>query len=240
MNKALLISVLGLSVILGCGKHSTTESEHAQGKARMFIDSLKHPTEKAIYASRGVATNLAVLATDSLRRAVLKDWANALLNLEVDSTDIPTRTATIRAAFHVLTLDTMPRMVGHGYSFNEMWAIRFRLLEWLDEHIERQNPEKQSAADNERSEMVKWRSYMLLVEIREAFVENLEMWDLDPDRQNPEESQLDDVRRKLERMIKRPVRRHDEIIRGGIYVKRKNVIWKTLFDATFSGGRRTD
>ena len=59
---------------------------HAQGKARMFIDSLKHPTEKAIYASRGVATNLAVLATDSLRRAVLKDWANALLNLDVMNT----------------------------------------------------------------------------------------------------------------------------------------------------------
>ena len=229
MKNVIAIFLVGSLALGGCKRNADNDLPPSNERVHALIRALKtNSSAKVIFASAAIRTNLQVLATREEKQRLISDWTDALLHTEVERQPSVERTSSIGVALRLLDVDAYWLMRDTGADCGALWDYRFRVLDWLDGHISRMNPEKTQLADNENEERQKWWNYLFLIEKRENLIEGWENVAFDPLAYDSGAEKLEGIRRRFEQKIGRATRK-DNTSRGvGAVLSevRKNVMRK--------------
>lgn len=210
MNIVIAIFLLGSLAFCGCERSADADLPTQNERAYDLIHALKtNSSAKIIFESAAIRTNLQVLATREERRRLISDWTDALLHVKVEGLSSAARASSISVALRLLEVDAYWLMRDAGADCRELWDYRFRVLDWLDRHIARMNPEIMSLADNEKDERQKWWNYLFLIEKRENLIEGWENVAFDPLAYDSGAEELEGIRRRFEQKTGRVIRKNN-------------------------------
>ena len=229
MKNVTAIILVGSLALGGCKRSADNDLPAPNERAYALIRALKtNSSAKVILASAAIRTNLQVLATREEKQRLISDWTDALLHAEVERLPSAARTSSIGVALRLLDVDAYWLMRDTGADCGALWDYRFRVLDWLDGHISRMNPEKTRLADNENEERQKWWNYLFLIEKRESLIEGWENAAFDPLAYDSGVEELEGIRRRFEQKIGRAIRKDNTSQGVGANLRevRKNVMRK--------------
>ena len=207
-----LFAIISCVCVAGCGDERSggDDLQTPNKRVRDLICSIQtNPTAKVVFESAAIRTNLQALTSKEERCRLISDWTDALLHIEVEGLSSAARASSISVALHLLEVDAYWLMRDAGADCRELWDYRFRVLDWLDGHIARMNPEKMSLADNENDERQKWWNYLLLIEKREMLIEGWENVAFDPLAYDSGAEELEGIRRRFEQKLGRVIRKNN-------------------------------
>lgn len=229
MKNVIAFFLVGSLALGGCKRRADNDLPTPNERVYAFIRALEtNSSAKVIFASAAIRTNLQVLATREERQRLISDWTDALLHTEVERLPSAERISSIGIALRLLDVDAYWLMRDTGADCGALWDYRFRVLDWLDEHISQMNPEKTRLADNENDERRKWWNYLFLIEKRENLIEGWENVAFDPLAYDSGAEELEGIRRRFEQRIGRAVRKDNTSQGVGAILSevRKNVMRK--------------
>lgn len=221
LNFLLSMLVVHVGAVSGCSEKQVSVSELAVQNVRRSIQALStNASVKVIKASYSVRTNIASVADKEMRLSMIRDWEKHLRDIPVDGLTPEKRYCAIRESSDMLNSYVSAALWDAGCGFEEIWELHFRTLAWLNRQIDLMKPKDSSCKDLGRKELsAKWDFYQALAEWRETIVENHERFDLDERVKVPGQERIDEIRRRFEIMIGRPVRHCAEIKMLGHYHK---------------------
>lgn len=210
-----------LAIVCGCHEKEPSASDCATKKARCAMQMLAtNAAVKVIKDSYSVRTNLALVTDRKRRLALIRDWERLLMSIPVEGLSPEKRFDAIKESSDMLNSYVSAALWDAGCDFGEIWDLHFRVLSWLDRQVSLMKPEVSSNNDLSRRELLtKWNFYQALAEWRETIVENHERFDLDERMKMPGMERINEVRKRFEMMIGRPVRSCTEIKMLGHYHK---------------------
>lgn len=218
MKKSAFLVVL-LMTQVGCDSRCARDEQEVRQEAYRVIRELTNQTVRAIAESRGVLTNLSLLAETSERLAVVQAWETALRSIQIDKANPMRRYSSVIEAYRAMNDGVVDALLNLGANDRELWEARLHAVAWLDEQIRRLDPETRPSPQWPREMANLWHCYRGLVWYRENVVENLEIMGFD---QLQNSSDRDFVRRLFERQVGRAVRPGAEIVRRGVFAKRRD------------------
>lgn len=208
MKNVIAILLVGSFALGGCKRSSDNDLPTQNERVYALIHALKtNSSAKVVFASAAIRTNLQVLATREEKQRLISGWTDALLHTEIERLPSAERTSSIGVALRLLDIDAYWMMRDTGADCGALWDYRFRVLDWLDGHISRMNPEKTRLADNENEERQKWWNYLFLIEKRENLIEGWENAAFDPLAYDSGAEELEGIRRRFEQKIGRAIRK---------------------------------
>lgn len=215
-----LIAVMLLFFCCGCERHSLSLDERACLRVGVLTDALKtNVTIRAIQLSGTLRECLNEVGDSKKRKKLIFDWRDALFNVAVDGLNVENRFGVIKESATLLDWDVVCAMHDAGCSVDEVWSLRFRIVDWLDDHIARMRKLCDKRELDYRGRHAAWMFYQALAEYREQLVENFERFYLDDRDFRRNEEQLGCLRQKLSAKIGRAVRCPSEIKKIGVYVR---------------------
>ena len=219
LNLLLLMLVVIVGVVGGCSEKQVPVSELAVQNVRRAIQALAtNASVKVIKESYGVRTNMAFVVDKEMRLALIRDWENHLRDIPVDELSPEKRYCAIKESSNMLNSYVSAALWDAGCDYGEIWELHFRSLNWLDEQVRLMKPEPKQNADR-KDQRERWAFYQALAEWRETIVENHERFDFDDRVGMSGMEKAEEIRRRFERVIGRPVRPQAEIKRLGQYHK---------------------
>lgn len=219
LNLLLLMLVVIVGVVGGCSEKQVPVSELAVQNVRRAIQALAtNASVKVIKESYGVRTNMAFVVDKEMRLALIRDWENHLRDIPVDELSPEKRYCAIKESSNMLNSYVSAALWDAGCDYVEIWELHFRSLNWLDEQVRLMKPEPKQNADR-KDQRESWAFYQALAEWRETIVENHERFDFDDRVGMSGMEKAEEIRRRFERVIGRPVRPQAEIKRLGQYHK---------------------
>ena len=232
---------LVLSLVLvgaGCSDRQTPMSQKAESNVRSLIALLAtNVTAKAVKESEGVRSNLVLFCDLKAQRRALDEWRMALKNMSLGALDSQERYEVIRAAVRALSWNYAGALHDVGGEEKEIWSSKLDTLKWLDEKI---GETKMACLDRSRpfrAQKESWMFYLALVEFREQFVENLERFDFQDACRSVPDQERDRLRKSFEQLIGRRVRKREEILRLGVYVRERRDQVQKEIDGYLKGER---
>ena len=193
MKRSLFI-VISLLTLFGCERLPSAAERTAECEAKALIRTLAaNPTVRSVKDIRKVREKLMSQLGENRRISLWKEWRDALLEIPVERLSPSDMYGVIRESCD--------------------------LLDWLDANIEAMHRlcSQKSGAIHEQRE--RWRCYQSLSEYREQVVENHERFDFGERGKSPDMEKMDEIRKRFEQRIGRPVRKREEITRLGFYAK---------------------
>lgn len=219
--RRMLVALLGACALLGCGRNPPTAEELAEAEARVLIGDLRtNASARVIQGSRAVRVLLKEIADRPRQLMLLAEWREALLGISVDGLRASDRCGAIIEACDLLGWSVVGAMWDLEFTYEDVWEHRFRVLAWLDGHVEKMRRLcllDVTPTPGERS--ARWLYYRGLAEFREQLVENHERFDFDERDRMPGMGKMDEIRARFEKAIGRRVRRREEIKMLGFYIK---------------------
>lgn len=218
--KRIILATVILCGMMGCERPPLTQEEEAILKSRTLIATLTtNASVRAIRRSDALRENLKVVKDIDARNELIADWREALKNISVDGMRPSDRYWSVREACHVLNLDLEGAMWEAGSSYEAMWDARLDTIKWLDRQIDAMKPRPPTRKSTRLEQNEEWNNYQALIEYRESEVENLEINGFDADLYPNDIDKMEEIRKKFENLIGRPVRKGEDIKRLGFYVK---------------------
>lgn len=141
------------------------------------------------------------------------------MNLPVEQLSPSDRYGVVRESCDLLGWSVVGALWDIGGNYEDIWELRFVVLDWLDAHIEEMHRLCCQKTGSIHEQRERWRSYQALSEFREQVVENHERFDFDESGKLPDKEKMDAIRKRFEQRIGRPVRRREDIPRLGFYAK---------------------
>lgn len=178
--KVYAIAAVSLVLCCGCEKHQLSTSEMARARVCGLTDVLKtNATIRTIQKSGKVRECLNEIKDPEEKKDVVFSWREALFNVPVDGLDSEKRYGVVKESAMMLDWDVACAMHDAGCTLDEVWMLRFRVVDWLDEQLVlmRQTCDKREVDDRVRR--ANWTCYQALAEHREQLVENFERFYLD-------------------------------------------------------------
>lgn len=204
----------------GCEKQPTSESNMACETSRVLTDALKtNVSTRAIRLSKGIRGSLKNVKRKEEKKGVVVNWRDALLAVSVENRSAADQYEILKESATLLDWDVIGAMHDSGCTLDEVWDLRFRLVDWLDGHLRRMRNLCVKKGQDDREQRAAWTYYQALAEYREQLVENFERFYLDERDFASKETQLEELRKALSAKIGRPVRRPTEIRALGIYAR---------------------
>ena len=219
MMRSLFIAI-PLLTLFGCERLPFPAERAAEREAKVLIRALADaPTIRSVRASRKVREKLKSLSTAGRQVSLCEKWRDALLNLPVERLSPSDRYGVVRECCDILDWSVVGALWDIGGNREDVWELRFVVLDWLDANIEAMHRlcSQKSGAIHEQRE--RWRCYQSLSEYREQVVENHERFDFGERGKSPDMEKMDEIRKRFEQRIGRPVRKREEITRLGFYAK---------------------
>lgn len=214
------IAAVSLVLCCGCEKQQLSSSEMACARVCGLIDVLKtNATMRTIQQSGNVRECLKEIKDPEEKKDLVFCWRDALFNVSVNGLNSEKRYGVVKESAAVLDWDVVCAMHDAGCTLEEVWMLRFCIVDWLDEHLAFMQQACDKGEGDDRVQRAGWIYYQALAEYREQLVENFERFYLDERDFVEKEECLVLLRQKLSAKLGRPVRRPSEIKRIGIYVR---------------------
>lgn len=215
-------AIVAVSLVLccGCEKHQLSPSETARMRVGGMIATLKtNATMRTIQLSGDVRNCLKEIEDLEEKKGLVFCWRDALFNVSVAGLNSEERYGVVKESATLLDWDVACAMNDVGCTLDEVWMFRFRVVDWLDNHLILMRKACDKGGVNDHARRANWTYYQALAEYREQLVENFERFYLDERDFVAQEDYLETLRQKLSVKLGRPVRRPSEIKRIGIYVR---------------------
>ena len=224
--KSYIIGLIAATMLCGCSERILTPSEQAVRRARDLIGTLRtNSSVRAIHGTQAVRSNLVAITDVELRRRTLDEWKKALFDIKVDRLRPSLRYGAISEVADVVTWDVVGAIRKFGGSYEDAWDIYFEVLAWIDGQCRAMKPKEPEIGCDLLEEDKKWMYYGALLEYREGLIENFERFKFESMCHPVDQSRVNAVKARLEKVIGRPVRPSREIKMLGRYAEevRKHV-----------------
>ena len=238
MKRSLFIAI-PLLTLCGCDRTPSAAERTAECEVKALIRTLAaNPTVRAVKDSRKAREKLMSLPGENQRIALWKEWRDALLNLPVEQLSPSDRYSVIWECCDLLDWSVAGALWEIGGNGEDVWELRFDVLDWLDANIEAMRRLCYQKSETIQEQRERWRCYQALSEYREQVVENHERFDFGEHGGLPDMKKMDEIRKRFEQRIGRPVRKSEDITRLGFYAKRARARIQAERDAALGTTRR--